>query len=56
MCDSLVRAKESDETAHSTANRLVFSRATKTMRSFTVKRIGTVAVHVTVGTERDGDS
>ena len=45
--DRLVRAEESVETAH---NPLVF------FGSFAVNRIKTVAVHVTIGTERNGDS
>ena len=47
--DRLVRAEESVETSHSTIP-FVFSG------SFAVKRIETVAVHVTIGTERNGDS
>ena len=48
--------RESVETVHSTVNRLVFSRAMKTIGSFAVKRSEKFAVHLTVGTERDGDS
>ena len=55
LCGRLVRAVESVETAHSTVNRLEFSRATKTIGSFAVKRSEKIAVHVNVGTERDGD-
>ena len=48
--------REIVSTAHSTVNSLVFSRAMKTIGSFAVKRSEKFAVHVIVGTERDGDS
>ena len=44
--DRLVRAEEIVETAHSTVNRLVFSRATKTIGPVAMKRSEKTAVHV----------
>ena len=52
----LVRAEERVETAHRTVNRLVFSRTTKTIGTFAVKRSEQIVVHVTGGTKRDGYS
>ena len=44
------------QTADSTLNHLVFSRATKTIGYFAGKRGEKIVVHVTVGTKRGGDS
>ena len=54
--DRSVRAEEIVGAAHSAVNRLVFSRPTKTIGSSAVKLSENIAVHVIVGTERDGNS
>ena len=52
----LVRAEERIESVHSALNRLVFSKATKAIISFAVKRNEKTAALVTVSIKRDGDS